>query len=89
MEMIKLAALVAVSSCSPAFAQSCFPLADALANMQANGYYPTYQDESGEYKFYIAEDGKGGWVVFAVIGTSLCPIIGGSGGVPVPRKPNA
>lgn len=85
--MIKLAALALVASCSPALAE-CFPVADAIANMHANGYDITYGDTTGQYPLFIAEDGKGGWVVFAIVGETLCPVIGGSGGVPVMREPN-
>ena len=84
--MIKLAAVMAVMG--GVASAECYPIADAMANMTANGYAVTYGDKTGQYPLFIAEDGKGGWVVFAIVGETLCPVIGGSGGVPVMREPN-
>ncbi len=86
MEMTKLAAALAVMG--SAASAECYPLAESMANMTANGYSVTYGDTTGQYPLFIAEDGKGGWVVFAIVGETLCHVIGGSGGVPVMREPN-
>jgi len=90
MEVIRIAVLAALTSCVavPVAAGECFPATEALTNMASNGYTITYGDQTGPYPLFIAEDGKGGWVVYAIDGFNLCPIIGGQGGVAVPRKPN-
>lgn len=82
--------IATLSSCgAPAFAQSCYPAGQALEVMTENGYTVTMTDVSGMVEFFIAEDGRGGWVVFAIQGELLCPIVGGSGGVRTPLPPNA
>ena len=84
------ACIAALASCgAPAFAQSCYPAEPALEVIVKNGYTVTMTDVSGMVEFFIAEDGKGGWVVFAIQGELLCPIVGGSGGVRMPLPPNA
>lgn len=88
MEVIKYAALAVMASCSPALAQECIPADEAYEAMIQNGYTVTFWDSSGEWIMLMAEDGKGGWVMFAVQGNVLCPLVGGSEGTHEPPKPN-
>lgn len=72
-----------------ALAQECRPAAPALENMAANGYTITFGDASGAVAKFIAENGKGGWVLFVLKDDTLCAITGGEFGVHAPPKPNA
>lgn len=89
MEMIKYSVLALVASCAaPAYAEECFPVADALANMTANGYQVSFKGDTEKYSFYVAQNKDGGWVMFAIVGNTLCPMIGGTGSVNTPLPPN-
>lgn len=74
---------------APALAQECMPAAPALENMAANGYTVTFGDTSGAVAKFLAENGKGGWVLFILKDETLCAITGGEFGVHAPTKPNA
>lgn len=74
---------------SPAAAQGCYQAEQALEDMAANGFHITFGDTSGNSPVFLAENGKGEWVMFTLQGESLCPIAGGKYGVHSPLPPNA
>jgi len=92
MEVIRsslIASVALVASCAaPAYASECMPAGEAMAALEENGYAVTFGDTSKEWAFFMAEDGKGGWVVFAVNNGALCPVVAGSTGIHAPLKPN-
>lgn len=88
MEVIKYAAVAAMIA-TPAMSkqQECYPAEPSLEAMTENGYSITFGDTS-QTPFFMAEDGEGGWVMFALVGDALCPIVGGSSGIHTPLPPN-
>lgn len=87
MEMIKLVTAFLLMA-SPAAAQ-CYQAEQALEDMTASGFHITFVDTSGEVPVFLAENGKGEWVMFALQGEALCPFAGGQYGVRYPLPPNA
>lgn len=88
MEMIKAALVAMAMSVTPAIAQECQEAVPQLEKLQASGYIITFADTSSEWKLFMAENGKGGWVMFAVKDRALCIVAYGSGGVYKPLPPN-
>ena len=87
--MIKYAAAIAALWVTPVLSQECMDANKALEAMSSNGYEITFGDKSGEWSVFMAEDGNGRWVLFAVKDDALCPIAAGSNGTHAPVKPNA
>lgn len=86
----RVIALAAITSCAaPAYAQDCFPAADAIKNMNGNGYEVTFGGMANGLPVFIAEDGKGGWVLFVVNQDRLCPLMGGDNAAHFKMKPRA
>lgn len=88
MKALTLAAVIAALA-TPSLAAECMPKHEAFANMAGNGFEPTFIDKSSEYIFVLAEDGSGRWIMFAIVGDSVCPIVAGKAGEHILRKPNA
>ena len=90
MKIAITAALIAVSQCTPVAAhdQECFPAAKAAQEIAAAGFEITFGDNSAEYPVFMAENGKGAWVMFVVSDKVLCPLAAGEMGIHVPKPPN-
>ena len=88
MEMIKAALVAIAMSVTPAIAQECQEAVPQLELMQKNGYIITFADTSSEWKLFMAENGKGGWVMFAVKDRALCIVAYGKSGLYKPMPPN-
>lgn len=88
MKTIAIATLIAAFA-APAIADDCMPQDEAFANLANNGFAPTFVDKSGEFLFIMSENGKGAWIIIAVIGDKVCPVIGGTNGEHLKKKPNA
>lgn len=90
MKLAITAALIAVSQCTPVASQDqgCFPAAQAAQELDAAGFEITFGDTSNEYPVFMAENGKGAWVVFVMSEKVLCPLAAGEMGIHVPKPPN-
>lgn len=88
MEMIKAALVALAMSVTPAIAQECQEAIPQLEKLQASGYIITFADVSIEWKLFMAENGKGGWVMFAVKDRSLCIVAYGKAGLYKPMPTN-
>lgn len=88
MEMIKAALVALAMSVTPAIAQECQEAIPQLEKLQASGYIITFADVSSEWKLFMAENGKGGWVMFAVKDRALCIVAYGKAGLYKPMPPN-
>lgn len=87
-----IAALALVAGCHavPAAAQQrCYDAVQAIEYLNSKGYDISFGDASGEWKFFMVEDGMGGWVMFALKDDKMCPIASGNFGVHSPKPPNA
>lgn len=92
MKYVALAVAASLSTCAaPVLSQEmeCLPAEESINNMAAHGFTITFGDTSGEWALFMAEDGKGRWVMFAMQGDTLCPIAGGEFGIHSPLPPNA
>ena len=74
---------------APVVAQECIAALPAISTLAENGFSITFGDTSGEWALFMAEDGKGGWVVFALKDDILCPVASGVNGIHTPMPPNA
>lgn len=88
MEMMKWLAVTLALWGSPVMAQECQDAVPQLEKLQATGYIITFADTSSEWKLFMAENGNGGWVMFAVKDRSLCIVAYGSGGLYKPLPSN-
>lgn len=88
MKAIITAAMLA-SCAAPAIADDCMPMGDTLMKLANNGFRPTFIDADNERTFLMVEDGKGRWVIVAVIDDMICPLLAGANGKHIGRKPNA
>lgn len=88
MKAIITAAMLA-SCAAPAIADDCMPMGDTLMKLEKNGFRPTFIDADDERTFLMVEDGKGRWVIVAVIDDMICPLLAGANGKHLGRKPNA
>lgn len=88
MEVIKYALAALFLVAAPVAAQECGDAIPQLEKMQSAGYVITFADTSSEWGLFMAENGKGGWVMFAVKDRSLCIVAHGKGGMYKPMPPN-
>lgn len=74
---------------APVTAQECIAALPEISTLAENGFTITFGDTSGEWAMFMAEDGKGGWVVFELKDDILCPVASGVNGIHTPMPPNA
>jgi len=90
MEMIRILALAALTSCAavPVAAMTCLAPDAAYQGMKENGFTTTFTGDTGNSTLMLAENKDGQWILFAVLPDRMCLVANGKDATHIPLPPN-